>query len=68
MATPEDPALHQVTHRLARCLLKSRPQVLVVGVSVEVGRQIATDSVAKGILAEELLQHPDDGRPLLVGE
>ena len=68
MAAPEYPALHQVAHRPARCLLESHPQVFVVGVPVEVGRQVATDPVAEDILAQELLQHPDDGRTLLVGE
>ena len=68
MSAVKDPIFHEIAHRFAGGRFQSRPQVGVVGVSPEVVRQIAPDTVSEGLLAEELLQHPDHCGTLLVGQ
>ena len=68
MASLEDPGVHDVADRLAGGGGQGIPQILGHRVSVGVGGQVLPDPVSEGVLAEMLLEHPQDAAALLVGE
>ena len=68
IARREDPGVHHLGDRLAGRRAERRPEVTRVGVGVGVAAEIVADTVAEDVGAEELLEHPEDGRALLVGE
>jgi hypothetical protein len=64
----EDPGVHDLAHGLTGDLLDGVPQVGGLGVGVLVGVQVVADARLEAILAQVLLEHPDDRGALLVGE
>ena len=64
----EDPAVHHRRDRLARGAAERGPEVAGVGVGVGVPPEVLADAVAKDRRTEMLLEHPEHGRALLVGQ
>src|SRR5207247_6581446 len=57
VARLEDPAVHYLRDRLARCLAERRPQIAGVRVAVRVPPEIVADAVTEEVGAEVLLEH-----------
>ena len=68
VAALEDPRVHHLAHRLAGRRLDRVPQVRGLGVAELVHGQVVTDAASELVLAQVLLQHPENGRALLVRE
>src|ERR1035441_10419617 len=64
----EDPRVHHFAHGLARRRLERVPQVAGLGVVELMLVQVKTNSVAKDVGAQELLEHPQHGRALFIGQ
>ncbi len=54
-----DPRVHDPSDRLTRGRLDGVPQIVRLGVLVRVQPEVMADALAKGLLAEVLLQHAE---------
>src|SRR4029077_18327518 len=62
------PRVDHFADRLARRRFERLPEVAGLGVGELMLLQIEADSVAEEVVAEKLLEHPEHGGALLVGE